>query len=111
MIAFGAAQSAPDTDAKQFRLIEGRGVAVCDAYLDLLNQTPLQRTPFCGRPEKGPEPNFASLDRHYLDADEIEPLFSLVWEFMRFNDQHHKERYSVAGFGGKPSWSSRSVSE
>src|ERR1700730_15755098 len=73
-ISFGEEQPAEAGD-KQFTLIRGHGVPVCEAYLDLLNRTPLERTPFCGRPDNGPEPEFVPLERQNLGADEILPLF------------------------------------
>lgn len=88
--SFGDEPPAQDDD-KQFIMIKGQGVPVCEAYLDVLNRTPLERTPFCSRPDNGPVP-FVPLPRQYLRADEILPLFNYVWEFMRFDDQHHSER-------------------
>jgi hypothetical protein len=88
--SFGDEPPAQDDD-KQFTMMKGQGVPVCEAYLDVLNRTPLERTPFCSRPENGPAP-FVPLERRYLEADEILPLFNYVWEFMRFDDQHHVER-------------------
>jgi hypothetical protein len=90
-ISFGGELPATSGD-KQFKIITGHGVAVCEAYLDLLNQTPLERTPFCGRPENGPAP-FVPLERHELGVDDILPLFNYVYEFMRFDDQHHVEKF------------------
>jgi hypothetical protein len=55
---------------------------------------PLERTPFCGRPDNGPHPDFIPLTRHDLSAEEIMSLFTYVWEFMRFDDQRHEERYA-----------------
>jgi len=76
----------------QFTMIKGRGVPVCEAYLELLNKTLFERTPFCGRPDTGPAP-FAPLERRDLGVNEMLPLFNYVWEFMRFNDQHHVEKF------------------
>jgi hypothetical protein len=91
IISFGDEQSGQGDD-KQFALTNGKGVPVCEAYLDLLNRTPLERTPFCGRPDNGPTP-FVSLERHYLGVDEILRQFNYVFEFMRFDDQRHVERF------------------
>ncbi len=77
-----------------FILTEGRGLPVCDAYLEVLNRMPLERTPFCGRPDNGPNPDFVPLKRHDLSAEEIMSLFTYVWEFMRFDDPRHEERYA-----------------
>jgi hypothetical protein len=91
IISFGDEPSGQGDD-KQFALTNGKGVPVCEAYLDLLNRTPLERTPFCGRPENGPAP-FVHLERRDVGIDEILPLFNYVFEFMRFNDQHHVEKF------------------
>jgi hypothetical protein len=88
--SFGDESPAQDGE-KQFTMMKGRGVQVCEAYLGLLNQTPLERTPFCARPDSGPAP-FVPLQRQYLQANEILPLFNYIWEFMRFDDQYHTER-------------------
>jgi hypothetical protein len=90
--AFGAEDSDPDSDA-QFSLLQGKGVPVCEAYLELLNKTKFEVTPFCGRPADGDVKGFERLERHYLGEPEITPLYTYVWEFMRFNDQHHVEKF------------------
>jgi hypothetical protein len=90
IISFGDEQSGQGDD-KQFALTNGQGVPVCEAYLGLLNQMPLERTPFCARPDSGPAP-FVPLQRHYLQANEILPLFNYVWGFMLFDDQYHREK-------------------
>ncbi len=79
--------------AKRFSLIKGRGVAVCDAYLKVLNRTNFKLTPFCGRPEDGPVPGFVHLQRRDLTAEQIQPLFNDVYEFMRFDDEFHVETF------------------
>lgn len=108
-ITFGVERSDSDDD-KQFILRKGRGVAVCEAYLELLNQTPVEDTPFCGRPENGPEPKFIHLDRQYLNVDQVYALFTPVWEFMQFNDQHHVERVFHSNRDPKKSyWSAEAL--
>jgi hypothetical protein len=48
------AEEHSDHDSDQsFSLQQGHGVPVCEAYLELLNQTKFTETPFCGRPEEG----------------------------------------------------------
>ena len=85
--------SSAGPDSKQFVLEKGKGTAVCDAYLSLLNATNFDRTPFCGRPDEGPVIGFTHLERHELSTDEIFTLFPRVYEFVRFDDQHHVERF------------------
>jgi hypothetical protein len=88
------AQEHSDQDSDEnFSLQKGHGVPVCEAYLELLNQTKFTETPFCGRPEEGPVKGFEHLEGHAMDLGEIWPLFTQVWEFMRFNDQHHVEKF------------------
>lgn len=85
-------QPASENGDPQFTMITGHGVPVCEEYLELLNRTPVEQTPFCGRPENGPPP-FLSLERRDLGVDDILPLFNYVFEFMRFDDQHHVEKF------------------
>ena len=42
-------------------LVKGRGVPVCEAYLQRLNQTLFYQPPFCGRPENDGIPGFTLL--------------------------------------------------
>jgi hypothetical protein len=78
---------------KQFSLKEGSGVAVCEAYLELLNKTHFDTDPFCGRPADGPVDGFEDLNRHNMDAADIFPLFRYVYEFVNNDDQHHVDRF------------------
>jgi hypothetical protein len=88
------AQGASSRDGERnFSLREGQGVAVCEAYLELLNRTKFKVTPFCGRPDEGPVKGFEHLDGHLMGVAEIWPLFTKVWEFMRFGDQSHVEKF------------------
>jgi hypothetical protein len=104
-LSFGQEASNSDTD-RNFSLLEGHGVPVCDAYLELLNKTKFEVTPFCGRPEEGSAKGFEHLDGHFMNLKEIEPLFTPVWEFMRFGDQHHVEKFFYPGtVTRKPRWS------
>ena len=93
-LQFSFAQGGQNSDTERnFSLQEGRGVAVCEAYLELLNKTKFEVTPFCGRPTEGPVKGFEHLDGHFMKEEEIWPLFTKVWEFMRFGDQNHNERF------------------
>jgi hypothetical protein len=95
-LAFGQESSNLNAD-RNFSLLEGHGVPVCDAYLELLNKTKFTVTPFCGRPDEGPVKGFEHLDGHFMKAEEVSPLFTKVWEFMRFGDQNHTEKYFHPG--------------
>lgn len=110
-ISFSVEPSVQSGDV-QFSMITGQGVPVCEAYLDLLNRSPLERSPFCGRPESG-LPGFAPLERRFLNADQISPLFTYVWEFMAFDNQLHVERYFYrnAEDPAKSRWSSSPVTK
>lgn len=74
-----------------FKLVKGHGVPVCEAYLRVLNKARFAVSPFCGRPDPDSEPGFEHLERRYLTASEIEPLFNHVHAFMNFGDQDHVE--------------------
>src|SRR4029077_18977234 len=78
---------------RNFSLLEGHGIPVCEAYLELLNKTKFEVTPFCGRPDEGPVKGFEHLDGHFMNVEEIMPLFTKVWEFVRFGDQTHAEKF------------------
>jgi hypothetical protein len=88
------AQAEADNEGqKQFSLLQGRGVPVCDAYLQLLNQAHFDVTPFCGRPDGAGEPGFMPLKREYWGPDQILPIFTHVYEFMLFDNQFHVQRW------------------
>jgi hypothetical protein len=46
-----------------FKLTKGRGIPVCEAYLQRLNSTLYSTPPFCGRPENNSVPGFEALTR------------------------------------------------
>ena len=91
---FCFAQGVSNSNAERnFSLRQGHGTPVCEAYLELLNRTKFEVTPFCGRPEEGAVKGFEHLEGHYMKLEEVWPLFTEVWEFMRFGDQHHVEKF------------------
>lgn len=65
--------------------------ALCDAYLQLLNQAHFDVTPFCGRPDDGP--GFMLLKRRYWGVEQIWPIFTHVYEFMLFDNQFHVQKW------------------
>jgi hypothetical protein len=90
-----AASDPKESDQSQpisFKLTQGNGVAVCEAYLGFLNRTRFTVNPFCGRPDSDPAHGFEYLQRRDLSANEILSLFNYVHAFMHFNDQYHAER-------------------
>jgi len=111
---FSFSQEARDSDTEpNFSLQEGRGVPVCEAYLELLNKTKFEVTPFCGRPSEGPVKGFEHLDGHFMKEEEIWPLFTKVWEYMRFGDQNHSEKYYYPPTDNPPTaahWSTEATS-
>lgn len=83
-----AGTSAQETARYRFRLVKGRGVPVCEAYLQRLNQTNFhgassgaRNQPFCGRPENDAVPGFARLTRVPLTAEEVNALTNQVYNF------------------------------
>jgi hypothetical protein len=55
-------------------LKKGRGIPVCEAYLQRLNQTQYELPPYCGRPENDSVPGFESLTRIWVPTAEINRL-------------------------------------
>ncbi len=83
-----AGTSAAGTDRRRFRLVAGRRVPVCEAYLQRLNQTRFYRdppgvpsSPFCGRPESDAVPGFSRLTRVPLAAEEVNSMINPVYNF------------------------------
>lgn len=75
-----AAERKRDTVA--FTLLKGKGIAVCEAYLNRLNASgfgALSAMPICGRPENDSVDGFRQLNRVPLTADQISEL----WESKR----------------------------
>lgn len=101
--SYGAKNPDPDSD-QNFSMLQGHGVPVCEAYLELLNQTKFEVTPFCGRPDEGPVKGFEHLEGHFLSLEEIVPLFTKVWEFTRFDDQHHVQKFAHPNSDPKKSY-------
>ena len=85
------AQDQPPTTDKNFTLVHGDGAAVCDAYLQVLNQSHFDVTPFCGRPDNGP--GFMLLKRQYWGVEQIFQLAPHVYGFMVFDNQSHLGRW------------------
>ena len=91
----------------QFKLTQGRGTPVCDAYLDLLNRSKFPTGPYCGRPNNDVALGFPDLKRRDLSAAEIVSLFNLVHAFLHYDNQHHPERtyHPAVAPGQRPYWS------
>jgi len=66
-----------------FRLTKGKGVPVCEAYLQRLNTSgfDFSHRPYCGRPEDDSVPGFTKLIRVPLKPAEINRLYKLAYNF------------------------------
>jgi len=64
-----------------FKLLQGAGQPVCEAYLQRLNQTPFYAPPYCGRPESKTVPGFAWLTRIPLTPAQTAALYPRLYSF------------------------------
>ena len=55
-------------------LVKGKGVPVCEAYLQRLNQSWFYEPPYCGRPENDQIPGFGRLHTTALSPTEVNKL-------------------------------------
>jgi hypothetical protein len=65
-----------------FRLTQGHGVPVCEAYLQRLNQTLFKVPPYCGRPESTLVPGFEPLHRQWMSVSQFTHLYIPVTVFL-----------------------------
>ncbi len=65
------------------KLTKGRGIPVCEAYLQRLNQTVFHEPAFCGIPENAQVPGFLDLQRKTLAAAVVNQLFVKAWNISR----------------------------
>jgi len=66
----------------RFWLTYGKGVNVCEAYLERLNQSSYEHHPKCDRPENDEVPGFQALDRVKLSVEQIQPFWPSVATFL-----------------------------
>jgi hypothetical protein len=59
---------------ERFKLLQGNGVPVCEAYLQRLNRTEFGAPSYCGRPESTQVPGFDKLNRVYLTTKEVNEI-------------------------------------
>jgi hypothetical protein len=64
-----------------FNLKRGKGLLVCEAYLERLTNTRFTSPPFCGIPENDAIQGFTKLNRTPLTDDEVERLFPKIVGF------------------------------
>jgi uncharacterized protein YecT (DUF1311 family) len=77
------AKEEPQNDMEyEFQITKGKGVPVCDAYLERLNTTDYVKPPYCDRPENDGVKGFARLNRVALTPADIHDLYPIVWTFM-----------------------------
>jgi hypothetical protein len=62
----------------QFKLTRGRGLPVCEAYLQRLNQTDFKQPPYCGRPESTAILGFEYLKRIWMSREQFDRLYISV---------------------------------
>jgi hypothetical protein len=67
---------------QEFALLKGKGVPVCDAYLERLNASEYKSPVPCDRPETDRVPGFAVLSRVELSKDEFNRLHKSVDGFL-----------------------------
>jgi hypothetical protein len=65
-----------------FLSTKGKGLPVCESYLSRIQTLPDDAVPYCGLPEPGTAQEFEPLQRRYLSAAEIQPLFGIVQSFV-----------------------------
>ena len=70
-----------------FQLTKGKGVQVCDAYLERLNTTVYIKPPYCDRPEIDTVKGFVRLNRVPLSPADVRDLYPIVWTFMSSANQ------------------------
>jgi hypothetical protein len=86
-----AVQAVAQDDASDvnptFHLVQGRGIAVCDAFAQRLKVTEFKRPIYCDIPENDSVAGFAKLKRVPLPVEKGAPSFSRVYEFGRIQNQ------------------------
>lgn len=82
-----APASAQPRPAYRFDLVQGQGVAVCEAYLARLNMTDYQDPPYCDRLEHDVIPGFVHLHRVPLSAEAVQELLPRVKGFTDHKNQ------------------------
>jgi len=69
-----------------FKLTKGRGVTVCEAYVERLNRTWYETYPWCDRTENDAVPGFRKLQRVPLTPAEMRPFWAPVSFFLLVQD-------------------------
>jgi len=85
--------SRQEEDGLAFRLTRGKGVPVCEAYLQRINAQPSDRSPYCGFPEETRVPGFGHLTREWMnwtDIKNVDDDLSLFVGQGRISTDHRK---------------------
>jgi len=92
-IATCGADEKKEETKPDFTLLKGVE-PVCEAYLNRLNKSKFtyEWPPYCGRPEVVDMPPFETLNRVYLNLEEIYQIYGRVESFRLNSDQFHAER-------------------
>lgn len=77
----------------RFWLTYGKGVKVCDAYLERLNRSAYKHHPKCDRSENDEVPGFRDLNRKILGAEELQPFWASIESFI---ETGNPERWKAA---------------
>jgi hypothetical protein len=90
-----------------FKMVKGRGLPVCEAYLQRLNQTEFPNLPACGRPENIDVPGFSWLNRVWISTVEFNRLSDSIVFFLNNhtpskNEGHRDYKGPIASFRYDP---------
>jgi hypothetical protein len=91
-LAHVAPANAQPRPAYRFDLVQGQGVAVCEAYLARLNMTDYQDPPYCDRLENDVIPGFTRRHRVPLPAEAVQVLLPRV---RGFTDDKNQDLYDI----------------
>jgi hypothetical protein len=80
-----------------FTLTKGKGVEVCDAYLERINTARFESTPLCGRPENAAISGFSRLNRVPMSDEKLYTVITNLLDFAMHGDalRTEKERVSL----------------
>jgi hypothetical protein len=84
----------PQSKGYHFKLTRGRGVPVCEAYLQRLNVSHYEKPPYCGRPEDDSVPGFSKLTRVPLEPSEVNKLYKYAFNFLFPRPQHEPSAFT-----------------
>lgn len=62
----------------RFQITKGKGMPVCNAYLERLNSTHYEKPPYCDRPENNAIKGFIKLNRVPLSPKDVHDLYPIL---------------------------------